>query len=99
MIVKRAGSKPDTLLITFQFPAALWAESVHLVGNFNAWNLHSYPLVRTGDDPSWQITLELERGRSWQFRYWVNGTTWCTDSSADRYVRSAYGGDYSIVET
>ena len=35
MIVKRPGSRPDTVEVAFVVPARIWADSIHLVGDFN----------------------------------------------------------------
>ncbi len=98
MIVKRAGSQTELVSVTFQLPASIWAESVNLVGDFNDWNRRSHPMTRSRQDDRWQITLELERGRSYQFRYLVNGTDWQNDWHADRYVPNAYGGENSVLD-
>jgi hypothetical protein len=34
-IIKRKSSNPDTVLLTFQLPKNAWAETVHVVGDFN----------------------------------------------------------------
>ncbi|HUT15667.1 MAG TPA: isoamylase early set domain-containing protein [Anaerolineae bacterium] len=99
MITKNTGNKPDTVLVTFQLPASIWAETVHLVGDFNGWNRSSHVLTRSKDDEAWQITLELEKGRVYQFRYLVDGTNWQNDWHADRYVPNPFGGDNSVLET
>ncbi len=99
MIIKRAGTKPNTVSVTFRMPASTWAESVHLVGDFNGWNRQSHPLTRTRGDDCWQITLELEQGKVFQFRYLVNRTDWQNDWNADRYVANPFGGDNSVLET
>ena len=98
MITKREGSRPGMILVTFGLPATIWAESVHLVGDFNDWNRHSHPLERAAGD-EWQITLELEAGQVFQFRYLVNEANWQNDWNADRYVPNAFGGDNSVLET
>ncbi|MCD6520231.1 MAG: isoamylase early set domain-containing protein [Anaerolineae bacterium] len=99
MIIKRDGPKPGTVLVTFKLPATVWAETVHLVGDFNDWNRHSHPLVRSNVDDTWEITLELEKGKVYQFRYLINGNQWQNDWNADRYVPNPFGGDNSVLET
>ena len=98
MISKRPG--PDGfLLVTFSIPAAVWAENVCLVGDFDGWSRYR-PLTRSHkDDPHWQITLQLAPGRRYEFRYLLNGTTWCNDCEADDYVSNPYGGFNSVVQT
>jgi len=99
MIHKLPSKDPSTMLVRFELPAAIWADSVHLVGDFNGWNKHSHPMVRDRSDETWYIVLELARGREYHFRYLVNGSEWHNDWNADRYVTNPYGGTNSVVST
>ncbi|HHX65933.1 MAG TPA: glycoside hydrolase family 13 [Chloroflexi bacterium] len=99
MIIKQASSNPDKVHVTFWFPASIWLESIHLVGDFNQWNRHTLPLERSPGSPDWQVSLELVRGREYQFRYLLNNSSWCNDCSADRYVVDPYGRCNSVLET
>ncbi|OGO06616.1 MAG: hypothetical protein A2Y73_07565 [Chloroflexi bacterium RBG_13_56_8] len=98
MVIKRPSSKIGFVLVTFQLPSNTWAETVHLVGDFNGWNNQSHPLTRSRDDDAWHITLELEEGRAYQFRYLINGMDWQNDWQADRYVPNPFGGDNSVLD-
>ncbi len=98
MILKTAEDTCDQIAVTFRLPSTTWAESVHLVGDFNGWNRHSHPLKRV-EDGSWEITLRLPKGRAYQFRYLVNDANWQNDWKADRYERNPFGGTNSVVET
>lgn len=100
MLIKHEDEDAGTLRVTFQFPGVVWATTVHLVGDFNGWNECSLPLAHSRkDDPDWEITLDLPRGRAFQFRYLLNGATWCNDCNADAYVLNSYGGHNSVVQT
>ena len=85
--------------VTFKMPSSIWAESVHLVGDFNDWNNQAHPLKQGRTDEGWVITLELEAGRAYQFRYLVNSVDWHNDWKADDYVPNPFGGDNSVVKT
>jgi 1,4-alpha-glucan branching enzyme len=97
MIRKEPGPTPDVVRVTFQLPSTVWAESVTLVGDFNDWNPRSNPMSRGRNDETWHATLALRRGQEYQFRYLVNGSQWCNDFDADRYVPNPFGGDNSVV--
>jgi 1,4-alpha-glucan branching enzyme len=100
MLIKRPGAKPGTVAVTFQFPANVWAESVHLVGDFNGWDHHSLPMLRQRrDDDAWEVTVTLDVGRSYEFRYLINEEMWSNDSQADDYATNPYGADNSVVKT
>lgn len=96
MIVKEPGSV-NKVRVTFSMPAGIWADTIHLVGDFNGWNKTATPL-RLGEH-SWCVSLELEAGRCYQYRYLVNGTDWYNDWRADRYEPNELGGDNSVVVT
>ena len=49
-------------------------------------------------DGSFRPTLELEPGRSYRFRYLLDGGGWENDWAADGYVPNEFGGDDSVVE-
>ncbi len=85
--------------VTFKLPsiAAPDAKVVTIVGEFNNWNNQAHPMkkLKNGD---YTITLELEPGREYQYRYFIDNCKWENDHHADRYVKSPYGdSDNSVV--
>jgi 1,4-alpha-glucan branching enzyme len=85
--------------VTFVLPkeAASDAESVCILGEFNSWAQDAHPLKRLkGGD--FTITLELETGRSYRFRYIIDGWKYENDWFADRYEPNPYGGEDSVVD-
>lgn len=99
MITKKDAPQPDKLLVTFTLPAAIWAETVCLVGDFNAWNPASHPFMHDKDDGTWEVTILLDKGRSYQFRYLVNGNQWQNDRQADGSFPNFLGGENSVIIT
>lgn len=99
MIKKEPSERENFVKVTFTLPPAIWAETVHLAGDFNNWNKTSHPLVWDRQEEVWKITLELPKGAEYQFRYLVNGTEWHNDWHADKYAPNPYGGDNSVVTT
>lgn len=82
--------------VTFSLPAAVQGENVFLVGDFNEWSETATPMKRQKDG-SFTVTLELDKGKEYQFRYLVNGSEWHNDWQADRYVPNPFSGDNSVV--
>jgi 1,4-alpha-glucan branching enzyme len=85
--------------VTFRLPkiAAADAQSVCIVGDFNDWNLYANPMKKLKNG-SYTVTLELEPGREYQFRYLIDGSNWENDWNADKYVKGPYGdSDNSVV--
>jgi len=65
--------------VTFTLPESLWADKVYLVGDFNDWNRVSHPFSRDREG-NWTITVDLEVGRAYQFRYLLDNQQWMNDN-------------------
>lgn len=72
------------------------ATKVNLAGDFNNWNETSDDLNALKDG-SYSLTLDLETGRSYQFRYLLDGMTWINDEAADSYQNNGFGSLNSVV--
>jgi len=72
------------------------ASSILLVGSFNNWQLGETPFkkAKTG---AWSVSIELETGKEYQFRYLIDGTTWENDPEADGFVPSGLGSENSVI--
>ena len=84
--------------VTFYTPAAIEADSINLVGDFNDWDESATPMEPLKDG-RFKVTLSLDAGREYQFRYLVNGAEWHNDWEADKYVPNPFSGDNSVVIT
>jgi 1,4-alpha-glucan branching enzyme len=84
--------------VTFTLPNSMWADTVYLVGDFNDWDRTSHPFQRDREG-RWTLTVDLETGRAYQFRYLRDGRDWMNDSEADAYVHNRYGSDNFVVVT
>jgi 1,4-alpha-glucan branching enzyme len=82
--------------VTFTLPADLHAETVALCGEFNDWSAEDIWLERGGDG-SWQATVALEPGRSYRYRYLLDGQRWENDHQADHYAPNPLGSVDSVV--
>ncbi len=96
-MITKESSHNGKMRITFSMPAGIWADTIHLVGDFNGWNKTATPLRL--NEHSWCVSLELDANQAYQYRYLVNGTDWYNDWRADRYVPNELGGDNSVIET
>jgi len=97
MLKKRRFKKQNVVKVTFVLPPEVEGNTVHLLGEFNDWQT-SQPMRRQKDG-SWRITVGLEPGGEYQFRYLVDGQQWLNDSQADRYVPNPHGDQNSVVAT
>ncbi len=98
MLKKRYLKSRDVCKVTFYTAAALGADNIYLVGDFNGWDETAAPM-QSLKDGRFKIVLELEPEREYQFRYLVNGDEWHNDWDADNYVPNPFIGDNSVVIT
>lgn len=85
--------------VTFKLPrqAGPDAACVAIAGEFNNWNTKTH-LMKRQMNGDYTITLELEAGREYQYRYLIDNSRWENDYHADRYVKSPFGDcDNSVV--
>ncbi len=84
--------------VTFTLPESIHADNVYLVGDFNEWHETQTPMSKHKDG-HFAVTLNLEKGREYQYRYLINGTEWHNDWNADKYIPNPFSGDNSVVIT
>ena len=84
--------------VTFAVPSHVWADTIHLVGDFNNWNRSSHPFQRARDG-QWTITIGLSPDKVYQFRYLCNGRDWMNDCTADGYVPNPHGCENCLLIT
>jgi 1,4-alpha-glucan branching enzyme len=98
MLKKQYSKSKPSCKVTFYTPAAIEAETIYLVGDFNNWDEVATPMEKLKDG-RFKTTLDLEKDNEYQFRYLVNGSEWHNDWEADKYVPNPYTGDNSVVVT
>lgn len=98
MIKKRVLKSKAVTKVTFVLPEDIRAETCHLVGDFNDWDETATPMTRRKNG-RFTVTLDLETGQEYQFRYLVDGAEWHNDWNADQYVPNPFTGDNSVVVT
>lgn len=96
MLKKRRFAKDNVVKVTFSLPPEAAHDSVRIVGEFNGWEGTTMERQKDG---SWKTTVDLEPGREYEFRYWVDNERWQNDPAADRYVSNPFGADNSVVTT
>ncbi len=91
-LIKEFITEKNICRVTFRLPsqAAPDACSVHLVGDFNNWDVYATPL-KCLSNGNYTVTLDLECGREYQYRFLIDETKWENDWKADKYVPSPYG--------
>ena len=70
--------KHGKVQVTFMMPAIEGCGCLYLVGKFNEWNESVYRM-QCADDGTWSLTLELEPGHEYQYRFRTLDGTWLSD--------------------
>jgi 1,4-alpha-glucan branching enzyme len=96
-MIKKTPRKNGTVSVTFELPAQVVGDTVHLVGDFNEWSKDATPMTRRKDGRH-SATVSLKAGAAYRYRYLVDGHRWENDWSADAYAHNEFGGDDSVVE-
>lgn len=86
----------NTYKVTFTLPAEAGAETACLCGEFNEWDKAALPMKKQKDG-SFKVTVALEPGRHYHFRYFLDGERWENDWEADAYVPNAFGSEDSVL--
>ena len=82
--------------VTFTLTAAVQASHAAVCGEWNGWSADRDIMERADD--GFTHTVELEAGRTYRFRYLLDGHRWENDWAADSYVPNNHGGDDSLVD-
>src|ERR1019366_4453756 len=75
---------------------AVGARHAAVCGEWNNWSRDHDVMARVED--GFSLTLRLEPGRTYRFRYLLDGYRWENDWAADGYEPNAYGSDDSVVD-
>jgi 1,4-alpha-glucan branching enzyme len=85
-----------SIVVEFRLPHAVVAGHVSVVGEFNDWSTTADPMTAVGD--GFIARIWLMPGRSYRFRYLIDGERWENDWDADDYVPNEFGGEDSVID-
>lgn len=86
--------------ITFTLPAEALgnATGAVLLGDFNDWNFDKGISLSAQPDGTLAASVELEAGKSYQYRFLLSDGTWVNDWAAQQYVHdAAFGVENSLI--
>ncbi len=84
--------------VTFTLPKDVGAQTAYLVGEFNNWDRNATPMKRNKNG-GFSVALNLETGKTYRFRYWLDDAHWENDWNADRYLPNGFGSEDSVINT
>lgn len=82
----------EGVLFSYYSPSA---REVFLAGDFNGWKKRATPLIK-GKDDVWRVILELKPGRSYDYKYVVDGN-WLNDPNNPDLNPDVAGGANSVI--
>lgn len=95
--VYSADGKKCKVTFIVEKAAAQEAATVSLAGDFNSWSSTETSLKKAKDG-SFSVTLELDAGKEYQYRYLMDGKRWENDWKADKYIPAPFSNtDNSVV--
>ena len=83
--------------VTFTVDPRAGARTAVVCGEWNDWSADAGVMHRDAGG-GFSVTVDLDAGRAYRFRYLLDGQRWDNDWAADAYVRNDFGGDDSVVD-
>ncbi len=87
-IKKKYQADRHACKVTFSVPAETADKfgKAYLVGDFNNWDANATQMKKIKKDGSFAVTIELETGKEYEFRYLLDNNFWINDPEADKLV-------------
>ena len=96
-MIKKSYTKTRRVCrVTFSLRPTMEAQTACLCGEFNNWDRTSHPMKQRKDG-GFTLTLSLEPGRQYRFKYLLDGERWENDDAADDYVPNPFSTEDSVV--
>ena len=82
--------------VTFYLPPEIEAQSAALCAEFNNWNPEAHPM-RARKDGTFYVSVSLDTGASYRYRFLIDGERWENDWEAEEYRSNEFGSDDSVI--
>lgn len=89
-------TKKSTVKVTFELSPAQQAQAAVVVGEFNNWDPSATPMKRKKDG-SFSVALNLESGKKYRYKYYLDGQRWENDPQADSVAPNIFGTQDSVL--
>jgi 1,4-alpha-glucan branching enzyme len=83
--------------VTFTIDPGVGAGAAAVCGEWNDWSADA-GVMRRDSEGGFSVTVDLDAGRAYRFRYLLDGQRWDNDWAADAYVANDFGGEDSVVD-
>ena len=91
-------TKKGVVKVTFELPTDVAAEQAVVVGEFNNWDPNATPMKRKKDG-TFSAALNLEAGKQYRYKYYLDGERWENDPQPDALVPNIFGTQDSLITT
>ena len=95
-MIKSRGAKGKAR-VTFTIDSRVGARAAAVCGEWNDWSADA-DVMRRDAEGGFSVTVDLDAGRAYRFRYLLDGQRWDNDWAADAYRPNDFGGDDSVVD-
>lgn len=96
MIKRSPTPARSAVKVTFVLPVDENDQPVSVVGEFNSWDPLAHPLKKRSNGTR-SVSVELETGRSYRFKYLAADGSWHTDPDADTVDNGLAGVDSLVA--
>ena len=83
--------------VTFTLDPSIGAQTAAVCGEWNDWSAGA-DVMRRDAEGGFSLTVDLDAGRAYRFRYLLDDQRWENDWAADAYLPNSFGGDDSVVD-
>ena len=83
----------DEVELVFFAPTA---DSVTVVGDFNAWDAERHPMAPGGEKGFWRARIRLTPG-IYQYGFLIDGDKWMSDPKAENLLKDGFGRENSLL--
>ena len=97
MVKKQYVKTRNVTKVTFEIDAAVAADEVQLIADFNEWRPVAFGRLKDG---RWKLVQEITPGRSYQYRYRLveNGAIrYRNDEGADALIGNTLGSENAVL--
>lgn len=94
MLKKNYSKTGRSCRVTFKVPVE--GERLSLLGEFNDWREDAHPMKKRKDG-SFSITISLDAGKDYRFRYLKDDQEWLDDEAPDTFVLNRFGGQDCVI--
>ncbi|MBI1932264.1 MAG: isoamylase early set domain-containing protein [Ignavibacteriales bacterium] len=98
-ISKRYLKSKKICKVTFKIPAEIGVnyKRANILGSFNNWDYNSHRMKKLVKDGSFSIVIDLEVGKEYEFKYYLDNSTWLNEKDADSQIATQFGDSSNSI--